>query len=163
MLCCGCSVISVMAQRSSPGRFFLAPRLLLLVFLLLPALTAQAGMPGGLQEQPVSDPEVQKAAQFALAAYNQRSNSLYYSRALRVVKAQSQVVAGIKYYLTVEVVNTTCAKNRGGGRLTAVDIERCPLPPNAEQQKQICEFQVWSRPWLNDTQLTSMKCKPASS
>jgi cystatin-M len=38
-----------------------------------------------------NDPQVQKAAQMAVANYNMGSNSLYYYRDTHIVKAQSQV------------------------------------------------------------------------
>ncbi|KAJ6654162.1 hypothetical protein lerEdw1_007259 [Lerista edwardsae] len=144
-----------MAPRRAP--LALQPVLLLL---LLGAVMAARTMPGGLMPQPVTDPGVQKAARFALSAYNQASNSLYYSRALRIVSAQTQVVAGLKYYLTVELVNTQC-KKQGGVGLTSKALDHCALPPENEQTKQICEFEVWSRPWLKDTQLLKMDCKPS--
>uniref|UniRef100_A0A8C3S946 Egg-white cystatin n=1 Tax=Chelydra serpentina TaxID=8475 RepID=A0A8C3S946_CHESE len=111
---------------------------------------------GGRHEVPFSDPGVQDAVRFALKAYNQASNSLHYSRAERVLSAQSQVVAGIKYYLTIQLVTTLCRKNGAG--LGNRDICTCPLPPVSEQQKLFCEFQVWSRPWLNHTELLSQNC-----
>ncbi|XP_067400170.1 cystatin-POGU1-like [Emydura macquarii macquarii] len=111
---------------------------------------------GGVQEVPISDPGVQAAVRFAVEAYNRASNSLRYCRAERVLRARSQVVAGMKYYLTVQLVTTQCQKNRAG--LGNVDISTCPLPPTSEQQKLLCEFQVWSRPWLNQTQLLSQNC-----
>ncbi|XP_032660271.1 cystatin-POGU1 [Chelonoidis abingdonii] len=116
---------------------------------------------GGLQEVPISDPGVQAAVRFAVEAYNQASNSLHYCRAEQVLRARSQVVAGMKYYLTVQLVTTQCRKSGAG--LGNRDISTCPLPPASEQRKLICEFQVWSRPWLNQTQLLSQNCSVSDS
>ncbi|XP_038264805.1 cystatin-M [Dermochelys coriacea] len=116
---------------------------------------------GGLQEVPVSDPGVQAAVRFAVEIYNRASNSLYYSRAERVLRARSQVVTGVKYYLTVQLVTTRCRKNGAG--LENGDVSTCPLPPASEQQKLLCEFQVWSRPWLNRSQLLSQNCSVSHS
>ncbi|XP_037761031.1 cystatin-POGU1 [Chelonia mydas] len=116
---------------------------------------------GGLQEVPVSDPGVQAAVRFAVEAYNRASNSLHYSRAERVLRARSQVVAGMKYYLTVQLVTTQCRKNGAG--LGNGDVSTCPLPPASEQQKLLCEFQVWSRPWRNQTELLSANCSVSHS
>uniref|UniRef100_A0A8D0GWS6 Cystatin domain-containing protein n=1 Tax=Sphenodon punctatus TaxID=8508 RepID=A0A8D0GWS6_SPHPU len=68
-----------------------------------------------------------------------------------------QVVAGVKYYLTVLMAKTRCRKSRQD-----VDFKDCPLASSSKQEKLICEFQVWSRPWLNDTQLVHQSCKPAT-
>ncbi|KAL8183940.1 UNVERIFIED_CONTAM: hypothetical protein K2H54_004050 [Gekko kuhli] len=130
-----------------------------LLLMLLPLLTAQPrGSPGGVVRVPVSDPDVQVAAAFAVEAYNKASTNSVYSRALRVLLASHQIVAGSLYYLTIELVNTKCEKNERA-RLTPADLERCPLPPKAEQQKEICTFQVWTRSWLNDIRLTHMSCE----
>ncbi|XP_061462427.1 cystatin-POGU1-like [Rhineura floridana] len=153
-----------MARLCAPGAAAGGARIFgLWLLLCLPALLVRAEMvAGGLQERPVSDPDVQKAATFALTAYNQASNSLFYYRQLRLVKAESQVVAGIKYYLTMEVVNTLCEK-KAGSTLKEVDIQNCAVPLAGEQQKQICIFQVWSRPWLNDIRLVHMSCEATRS
>ncbi|XP_054855747.1 cystatin-like [Eublepharis macularius] len=130
---------------------------------LLPVFMADRGMlVGGWRDRSASDPDVQKAAAFAEDAYNKASNSLFYCRAEEILKAQSQVVEGIKYYLKISLVNTQCEKTARRG-LTHVDLGRCTMPPEAEQQKQICKFYIWSRPWLNDTRLSDMSCGPASS
>ncbi|CAI5797918.1 cystatin precursor [Podarcis lilfordi] len=156
------SSFSAMAQLCSPVAMCISSCLGLLL-LFLPALFAGSiGMPGGLTPRSVSDPDVQKAAAFAVSAYNQASNNMFYCRQLSILKAESQVVEGMKYYLTVKLVNTLCEK-KGGSNLSAEDLQRCSLPLEGEQQKQICEFQVWSRPWLSDTRLTHMSCRAASS
>lgn len=49
---------------------------------------------GERQNLSLSDPQVQKAAQAAVASYNMGSNSLYYFRDTRILKAQSQVWTG---------------------------------------------------------------------
>lgn len=49
---------------------------------------------GGRTNLSPSDPQVQKAAQAAVASYNMGSNSLYYFRDTNILKAQSQVRPG---------------------------------------------------------------------
>nr|XP_056709699.1 cystatin-like [Euleptes europaea] len=137
--------------------------LLLCALTALPVFMADRGMlVGGWIDRSVSDPEVRSAAAFAVDEYNKRCNSIFYSRPLEITRARSQVVEGIKYRLEIIIVNTQCDKRIRRG-LTPVDLERCPLPPNAEQQKRKCKFDVWSRPWLNDTSLTKMSCGSARS
>uniref|UniRef100_K4I4J3 Cystatin-Abr-1 n=1 Tax=Abronia graminea TaxID=278977 RepID=K4I4J3_ABRGR len=131
--------------------------------MLLPALTAlSVPMPGAPMDRPVTDPGVQQAAAFAVQAFNKASNSAFYYKAMRIVSARSQVVEGVKYYLTVELVNTLCEK-KGGSGLNHVDLEHCAVASVADQRKQTCEFQVWFLPRLNDTRLEYMSCKAASS
>uniref|UniRef100_A0A8C8R9Z3 Egg-white cystatin n=1 Tax=Pelusios castaneus TaxID=367368 RepID=A0A8C8R9Z3_9SAUR len=116
---------------------------------------------GGLQEVPFSDPGVQAAVRFAVEGYNRASNNLRYCRVEKMLRARSQVVAGIKYYLTVQLATTQCRKNGAG--FGNVDINTCPFLPASKQEKVLCEFQVWSRPWLKDTQLLSQKCSASRS
>ncbi|KAJ7307589.1 hypothetical protein JRQ81_009617 [Phrynocephalus forsythii] len=77
-----------MAPGSSPVRLGCA---LLLLLVLCSALSVQSQrLVGGRQEVPVSDPGAQEAAAFAMDAYNQGSNSLYYYKLLRVLKVETQ-------------------------------------------------------------------------
>ncbi|KAG8146659.1 hypothetical protein E2320_013781 [Naja naja] len=131
-----------------------APLCLLCALLLLPSATM---IPGGLSPRSVSDPDVQKAAAFAVQEYNARSANAHYYKELRVVEAQSQVVAGEKYYLMMELVKTKCAKIAGKPKVYK-EIQKCELPPKAQQEKLTCNFQVWSRPWLDKMELTKMSC-----
>ncbi|XP_063172981.1 cystatin-like [Candoia aspera] len=135
-----------------------APLALLCSLLMLPSALLQVGMPGGISPVPVTDEGVQKAAAFAVEQYNERSqDSTNYFKQLRIVKAQSQVVSGMKYYLTVEMVKTVCEKS--SGPMAFNDIQDCGLPPRAEQEKLTCSFQVWSQPWLPKTELLGMSCR----
>ncbi|KAM3825231.1 cystatin-like [Vipera latastei] len=131
-----------------------APLCLLLLLLpwALPAI-----MPGGLSPRDVADPEVQEAAVFAVERYNARSANDHYFKALRVVEAQSQVVSGVKYYLKMKLVKTTCRKTVGKPKLYQ-EIQNCNLPPENQQEELTCQFEVWSRPWLQSTLLTKMSC-----
>ena len=49
---------------------------------------------GELQELSPNDPQVQKAAQVAVANYNMGSNSDYYYRDITILRAHSQVRGG---------------------------------------------------------------------
>nr|XP_060616515.1 cystatin-like [Anolis sagrei ordinatus] len=132
------------------------------LLLLGAAVVSQPGFVGGWRDRSVSDPDVLKAAAFAAQAYNKASNSRVYFKAERILEAKSQVVAGTKYSLTVEMVSTACEK-KGGSDLENVDLDHCKMAPEGEQQKQVCIFQVWSRPWLEDTQLLHMSCSEMTS
>nr|E3P6P2.1 RecName: Full=Cystatin; Flags: Precursor [Notechis scutatus scutatus]ACR83848.1 cystatin precursor [Notechis scutatus] len=127
---------------------------LLCALLLLPSATM---IPGGLSPRSVTDPDVQEAAEFAVQEYNALSANAYYYKQLRIVEAQSQVVAGAKYYLTMELMKTKCAKTTGKPKVYK-EIQNCELPPKAQQEKLTCRFQVWSRPWLQKIELTKMSC-----
>ncbi|XP_037374155.1 cystatin-M isoform X1 [Talpa occidentalis] len=148
-----------MARPSLPLAMGLA--LLALCLLALPR-DARARPPehlvGGLQDLLPSDPQVQKAAQAAVASYNMGSNSLYYFRDTNIIKAQSQLVAGIKYYLTLEMGSTACRKTAVFG--DHVDLTTCPLAADGEQEKLHCDFEVLVVPWENSSRLLKHNCVP---
>ncbi|KAM5184634.1 cystatin-M isoform 2-T2 [Callospermophilus lateralis] len=111
---------------------------------------------GERQDLAPNDPQVQRAAQAAVASYNMGSNSLYYFRDTNVIKAQSQLVAGIKYYLTVEMESTACRKTRVSG--DHVDLTTCPLATGVQQEKLRCDFEILEVPWKNSSQLLKHNC-----
>ncbi|XP_058016564.1 cystatin-like [Ahaetulla prasina] len=133
------------------------PLFLLCSLLMLPSVLLQiVGIPGGISPIPVTSEGVQEAAAFAVEQYNERSNNADYFKELRIVEAKSQVVEGIKYILTVELGKTVCKKSNGP--MAFSEIQKCELVPSDQQKKLTCNFQIWSRPWLKDTELLSTNC-----
>ncbi|KFO21828.1 Cystatin-C [Fukomys damarensis] len=61
---------------------------------------------GGLEDLDFNRKGVQQAVDFALQEYNNENNDLNVSRLVRVV------VAGMNYYLDLEIGGTTCAKSQ---------------------------------------------------
>ncbi|KAM7084525.1 cystatin-M [Molossus nigricans] len=114
---------------------------------------------GGRKDLQPSDPQVMKAAQAAVASYNMGSNSLYYFRDTRILKAQSQLVAGVKYFLTVEMGSTACRKNAVTG--DRIDLTTCPLAAGTEEEKLRCDFEILVIPWENSSSLLKHHCVPA--
>uniref|UniRef100_A0A8C9AF15 Cystatin E/M n=1 Tax=Prolemur simus TaxID=1328070 RepID=A0A8C9AF15_PROSS len=111
---------------------------------------------GERQDLSPSDPQVQKATQAAVASYNMGSNSLYYFRDTHIVKAERQLVAGVKYYLTVDMESTACQKNRIAG--DHIDLTTCPLAAGTQQEKLRCDFEILLVPWQNSSQLLKHNC-----
>ncbi|XP_050816390.1 cystatin-like [Gopherus flavomarginatus] len=124
------------------------PWLCFLLLLGVP-ITLGASVAGGLHNVPVSDPEVQQAAQVAVKTYNDLNNCMYYTQGEKVLSAQRQVTSGVVLHLTMELVQTLCRKSQGG----IVELKKCLLPPPSQQKKVRCNFQVWSQPWLRRTQI----------
>ncbi|XP_030891358.1 cystatin-M [Leptonychotes weddellii] len=67
-----------------------------------------------------------------------------------------QLVAGIKYYLTVEMGSTACRKNVATG--DRVDITTCPLATGVQEEKLRCDFEILVVPWENSSQLLKHNC-----
>nr|ALM23509.1 cystatin C [Collichthys lucidus] len=113
-------------------------KIVLAVFAAVLAVSS-AGLIGGFQDIGVNDVGVQNALNAAVVQHNRESNAMCPSEVLRVVKARRQLVAGYNYVITTKMIRTAC---RGTG-------ENAPYE---------CEFKVWSRPWLNEISVTSVKC-----
>uniref|UniRef100_A0A3P9IHR9 Cystatin domain-containing protein n=1 Tax=Oryzias latipes TaxID=8090 RepID=A0A3P9IHR9_ORYLA len=110
-----------------------------------------AQVPGGPTDINANDPEVKAALKFAMKEYNKGSSDQYLYVVVDVIRVQGQVVAGYNYFLTVKIAKTRCRKNS--------NVSRCSPITNSPMAKTYeCTFVVWSRPWLNDMQLTEKQC-----
>ena len=70
------------------------------VFCVLVFLVGTAcAVPGGWRELDVEDKGVQDAANFGAVEIDSRSNSLFKSRLLTVLKAESQVIWYVQFYV----------------------------------------------------------------
>ncbi|XP_030800864.1 cystatin-C [Camarhynchus parvulus] len=110
---------------------------------------------GGVQpiEDPENDEGLERALQFAMTAYNRASNDMYSSRVVRIISAQRQIVAGVKYIMEVEIARTTCTK-------PATDIQHCAFHEEPQMAKHTtCNFVVLNVPWRNQVELLESKCQ----
>ncbi|XP_023651995.1 cystatin-like [Paramormyrops kingsleyae] len=110
-------------------------------------MVANATLVGAPSDASLNDPEVKKALRWAVSEYNKQSNDAYLRGVSKVVKVQKQVVSGMKYIFTVVLGSTTCKKGRV-----------CEAGSN-QAKPYICTFEVWSQPWLKNTQLVKNDCK----
>ncbi|NXO72479.1 CYT protein, partial [Phainopepla nitens] len=103
-------------------------------------------------EDPENDEGLERALQFAMTAYNRASNDMYSSRVVRIIRAQKQVVAGVKYIMEVEIARTTCTKSKTDG-------QRCSFHQEPQMARHtICNFEVLDVPWLNQMELLKSRC-----
>ncbi|KAM4730114.1 cystatin-like [Anableps anableps] len=110
-------------------------------------------MAGGINkiEDADNDEGFQRALKFAVVQYNNGTNDTVLHQVLKVVSAEHQVVEGSKHIMTVLLGRTNCEKE--------APAENCGVykePGHARPHR--CKFEVWSRPWLNDTRLTKNEC-----
>uniref|UniRef100_A0A8C7ZBN8 Cystatin domain-containing protein n=1 Tax=Oryzias sinensis TaxID=183150 RepID=A0A8C7ZBN8_9TELE len=108
-------------------------------------------MTGGLTDIDSHDAAVLGALKYAVQTHNNRSNDMYVSQVTEVIRAQSQVVTGVNYIITVKMARTSCRKGR--------DNEVCSAltDPQLAQSYQ-CTFTVWERSWLKDIRVLKEKC-----
>ncbi|XP_075056824.1 cystatin-2-like [Mixophyes fleayi] len=109
---------------------------------------------GGLEKDDPSDPDVIKAAKFAVNAFNRQSSQEYLYKLAKIVSAESQVVAGVRYVLQVEVGKTQCKKT------ATSDTQSCDFIQDPKlAQTLFCTFTVLDVPWENEEGLLSSSCK----
>lgn len=104
---------------------------------------------GGITPADPSSEEIRAHAAFALQTIQAQSNSKMQLGIVRIKNAGTQTVSGKKIYLTIEVGETDCS-------LSNRTDQPCPLDDQAE--RQLCKIEIWTRPWLNERQVTSLKC-----
>ncbi|XP_036978769.1 cystatin-C-like [Acanthopagrus latus] len=125
-----------------------------IVFATLAAVLAVGlgAMVGGFRDIDVNDAGARDALNFAVVQHNRRSNDAYLSQVAEVVRVQSQVVAGVKYVITVQMGKTPCRKGSASDNVCAVHEDA------AKARAYQCKFTVWSRPWLQEISLLEEKC-----
>eukprot|EP00307_Rebecca_sp_RCC1486_P007031 CAMPEP_0119411854 /NCGR_PEP_ID=MMETSP1335-20130426/4457_1 /TAXON_ID=259385 /ORGANISM="Chrysoculter rhomboideus, Strain RCC1486" /LENGTH=218 /DNA_ID=CAMNT_0007436527 /DNA_START=104 /DNA_END=762 /DNA_ORIENTATION=+ len=80
---------------------------------------------------------VLSAAHWSLGEINRQRNSMYALSFVRVVRATSQVVAGIKYTITFEAGESSC---RNDGH--AHELSECPLSETARKELHTVEVRA---------------------
>ncbi|KAI2657957.1 Cystatin [Labeo rohita] len=120
-------------------------------FLAVILAVASAGMTGAPMDADINDEDVRNALQFAVAHYNRQSNDAFVSQVSQVVKAQKQVVAGLKYIFTVKMGRTNCRKGRDE---TLCDVHEDPRVARITQ----CKIAVWSKPWEKFIKVVENTC-----
>ncbi|KAF4518146.1 hypothetical protein B566_EDAN008848 [Ephemera danica] len=109
---------------------------------------------GGRHAANIADPYIQEVSQFALSELDHSSNSLYTRQVVRIVSAETQVVAGTLIHLTLELAYSNCSK----GAETNVN---CSLQDNLDRER--CTLSVWDRPWLKKRHLQNPSCTTISN
>ncbi|XP_068135676.1 cystatin-2-like [Hyperolius riggenbachi] len=107
-------------------------------------------MAGGWRKRNTDDKAIIDVAKIAVTDYNHRSNDIYFIKFMKVISAQSQVVAGTNYDLHVKVGKTNCRKN---GNAANADSNSCVV-----NQVLTCYFEVYQRSWENYNEVTKSSC-----
>ncbi|XP_020776661.1 cystatin C (amyloid angiopathy and cerebral hemorrhage) [Boleophthalmus pectinirostris] len=118
----------------------------LVVFFALLIAGAWSVMTGGFRDVDFEDAGMRNALEVAVNKHNIAKNDVFRNDVVEVVKAQSQLVSGLKYVITVKLARTNCRKNRAN--------EVCATTG----EPYLCTFTVWSRPWLRDIRVLDETC-----
>ncbi|KAK1792653.1 hypothetical protein P4O66_012589 [Electrophorus voltai] len=122
-------------------RCFLAHILLTYVTVVFYCCVFGEAVAGGRSSVPTNSAAVQQAALFAVIEYNKvYSKQMTAFKISSIISAESQVVAGFKYFLKVKLGLTRCSKNTTGAAL-----QSCPL--KAHGMVLLCNFVVIEIPW----------------
>ncbi|KAK5853809.1 hypothetical protein PBY51_014933 [Eleginops maclovinus] len=124
--------------------------------IVLPVLAAvfavgSAALVGGFTDIDVNDDGAQNALNFAVVEHNRQSNDMYLSQVAEVVGVKRQVVAGLKYIITVRMAKTPCRKG------TANEVCAIHQDPTEARPYQ-CEFTVLVVPWRSEIKMLKQKC-----
>ncbi|XP_043912814.1 cystatin-M-like [Protopterus annectens] len=92
-----------------------------------------------------NNPKVKQMAAFALGEYNKASKNGCTYEINNIIKAQEQIVAGVKYILTVAMKVKTCKKTE------TLKVQR-------KKKLLKCTFEVLEQAWRNSTQMLKSKC-----
>ncbi|XP_077148414.1 cystatin-like [Ranitomeya variabilis] len=109
---------------------------------------------GGLQPVDPSDPEVVKVATIAISGFNKMLNDEYNYKLMRIISAEFQIVAGVRYVLNVEIGRTAC------NSVSTSEKGSCDFLQDSNLFKTLlCTFTVLDVPWENEESLLSWSCR----
>ncbi|XP_071547242.1 uncharacterized protein [Panulirus ornatus] len=118
--------------------------------LVVPVHASCLGCP---QPAPLNDPIILEIADYALKEYDRTADEDELHLVLRLIKAQTQVVNGVKYYLTLELAESDCRKT-----LTGVDVNRTFCTQDPTEDTKICDLHVVDQPWVPARDLVAAQC-----
>jgi hypothetical protein len=85
-------------------------------------MAIEAQLAGGIVDADPNDPQFKNVLEFCEKMLDNAVNSVFSHKVGKVIKAQTQVVSGLKYYLTFEFSETSCLKNRSPNEVVQCDI-----------------------------------------
>ncbi|XP_078261389.1 cystatin-like isoform X2 [Rhinoraja longicauda] len=77
----------------------------------------------------VDNANVVKAANFAIAKYNMKSNDVYLYRSQRLVSAKQQMVSGVMFYIEMYIGKTECRKTGTEKADSCAFVSPMEVPP----------------------------------
>ncbi|XP_032880990.1 cystatin-F-like [Amblyraja radiata] len=108
------------------------------------------GMPSNIS---VDDPAVRNATLAAVYRYNNASNDVYLFKVQRMLDAQVQIVAGLKYLLHFDIGRTVCRKEH------PYNFKRCSFQTSPSLIKKYeCHAGVWVAPYTQKWRVIAIKC-----
>ncbi|XP_035671867.1 kininogen-1-like [Branchiostoma floridae] len=110
-------------------------------------------MPGGLMPADTNNQGIQHLASLSVDHINTMRNAPTLSKLVEVTSAQYQVVAGMKYYLTMEIGTTSCSSSD-----STVLLSDCAVLLGGG--REMCDVEVLDQPWIGEPQVLNFSCTP---
>ncbi|XP_049786847.1 T-kininogen 2 isoform X2 [Schistocerca cancellata] len=107
--------------------------------------------PGSLQDAEIND-SVKNAAAFAVSEIDKQQDSESKLVLVKIVSAQTQVVAGRLYNFELEIGQSNCTKGN--------DVATAQCTVQDKSRNQICSVQVYEVLWENRIEASNIKCVP---
>ncbi|KAK0409952.1 hypothetical protein QR680_004857 [Steinernema hermaphroditum] len=111
---------------------------------------AMSGMTGGWKKVDPESDDVKELSWSAVKKINAESNDLFHLVPVKVLSAESQVVAGINYKLEMEVAQSNCAKNQ----VSHEKLKASPCELKEDPRRHLYVVKIWVKPWENFEQVT---------
>ncbi|XP_072292453.1 cystatin-F-like, partial [Eucyclogobius newberryi] len=112
-------------------------------------------VPGAPCDVSAEDSRVLKVALSAAEAFNSQSDDSFLFKPQRVVRAQKQVVRGVRFILDLDLCRTVCRKRHPPKKL----LDCGPQAPGPLHQVLQCHVEVWNIPWKNSSVTQRLSCK----
>ncbi|XP_004754161.1 cystatin-like 1 [Mustela nigripes] len=108
----------------------------------------------GFQEKSMSKANMNSTLQFFMETYNNASNDTYLFQVDKLLRSQMQLTTGVEYMISVKISRTKCKRNSSRNS--------CPIQSKKKLKKSfICDFLVYTVPWMNYYQLWNNSCLEA--
>nr|AAA87228.1 cystatin [Acanthocheilonema viteae] len=112
---------------------------------------------GGWQERNPEEKEIQDLLPKVLIKLNQLSNVEYHLMPIKLLKVSSQVVAGLRYKMEIQVAQSECKKSSG----EEVNLKTCKRLEG--HPDQIITLEAWEKSWENFLQVKILEKKEVLS
>nr|AAA29418.1 beta-galactosidase [Onchocerca volvulus] len=98
---------------------------------------------GGWEDADPKDEEILELLPSRLMKVNEQSNDENHLMPIKLLKVSSQVVAGVKYKMDVQVARSQCKKSSN----EKVDLTMCKKLEG--HPEKVMTLEVWEKPWEN--------------
>merc|ERR1712218_102623 len=89
----------------------------------------------------------------ALQQLEKSSNNVNARKIIKIIKVESQIVAGVKYTVTFQLALTDCDKG-----VNPEELSSCK--ESIDSQREECKITIWEQPWMDFIQVEKQACKP---